>query len=99
MKFYILKEIFHNVHSRFLDALGHLQNHPVSMDDTETTTPEAPTSQAHLKRSILSRLGEIVLSIFGVGSSGGYSTWMEKNKENVQILQQNQNLQSRQIQD
>ena len=28
-----------NVHLGFLDVLDHLQNHPASVDDTETSTP------------------------------------------------------------
>ena len=36
------KEIFQSVHSRFLEALDHLQNHQASGDDIETTTPETP---------------------------------------------------------
>ena len=46
-----LKEIFQNTHSRFLDALDYLYNHPASTNDTETATPRAPTSQDHSKRS------------------------------------------------
>ena len=29
-----IKEIFQNVHFKFLDALDHLQNHPKSVDDS-----------------------------------------------------------------
>ena len=40
------------------------------------------------------------MSIFGGGSSGQYSSaTIEKMKKNLYILQQNQNLQNRQIQD
>ena len=40
------------------------------------------------------------MSFLGSGSLGGYShTTIEKLRENWHILQQNQNLQSRQIQD
>ena len=40
------------------------------------------------------------MSIFEDGSSGGYRhATIEKIKKNLYILQQNQNLQSRQIQD
>ena len=60
------------MHSKFLDALHHLQNHPVPVDDAEMTTPRTPTSQECSKRDILSRLGEIVMSILGDGSSCGY---------------------------
>ena len=42
-----LKEIFQNVHSKFLDTIDHPWNHPASVDDTETTTPKTPTSQVH----------------------------------------------------
>ena len=42
------------MHSRFLDVLDHLQNHPASVDDTDTTTLGTLTGQDHLKRSILS---------------------------------------------
>ena len=38
-----LKKIFQNVHSRFLDALEHLQIHPASVDSTKTTTPGTTT--------------------------------------------------------
>ena len=48
------KEKFQNMHLGFLDALGHVQNDPASVDDTETTTPRTPTCQDHSKRSILS---------------------------------------------
>ena len=46
-----LEEIFQNVHLRFLDALDHLSNYPAPVDDTTLRTP---TSQDHLKRSVLS---------------------------------------------
>ena len=59
-----LKDIFHNVHLRFLDALGHLWNHPALVDDTKTTIPGVPNSQYHLKRIVLSGLGEIAMSTF-----------------------------------
>ena len=52
------------MHLRFLEALYHLQIHPASVDDTETSTTRTSTSEDHLKRSILSWLGEIVMSIF-----------------------------------
>ena len=58
-----LKEIFQNVHLPFLDTSDHLHNHTTSIDDTKTTIPRTPTSQDHLK-------GEIIMSIFGSGSSG-----------------------------
>ena len=28
-----IKEVFHNIHSKFIDALDHLQNNLTSMDD------------------------------------------------------------------
>ena len=56
-----------------LDALNHLQNHPASVDDTMTTTSRTPNSQHHLRRSILSGLGEIVIFFIRCGSSGVYS--------------------------
>ena len=88
------------MHLRFLDALDQLQNHPVSVDDTKDTTPRNPNSQDHLKRSILSRLVEIIMSIVGDGSSGRCNqTTIHKIKKSLHILQQNQNLQSQQIQD
>ena len=68
-----LKEIFQNVHLRFLDAIDYLWNHPASIDDTETTAPKNPTGQGHSKRSVLSGLGEIVMSIFRGGNSIGYN--------------------------
>ena len=84
--------------SRFLDTLGYSQNHPVSVDDTETTTPRIQTSQDYSQRcSFWIRWESNVC--FGVGSLGGYSyTTVDKIKEYGHILQQNQNLQSRQIQ-
>ena len=66
-----LKEIFQNMHLRFLNASDPQCNHPASVDDTETTTPRTSTSQDHSK-SILSRLGKTEMSIFGGGFSGGY---------------------------
>ena len=32
-----LKEIFQNIYSKVLDILGHLWNHPASVQDTKTT--------------------------------------------------------------
>ena len=88
------------MHLRFLDVMDHLWNHPSSMHGTETTTLLTPTSQDSLKRSILSELGEVVMSIFGGGNSGTYSqATIEKINRNFHILQQNQNFQSRWIQD
>ena len=45
-----LKEIFQNIHSRFLDALDHLLNHPSSVAGTEKTTLRTHTM--HDKRSV-----------------------------------------------
>ena len=67
------KEIFQNVHLIFLDTLDPLQNHTALAYDTETTTSRASTSQDHSKWSVPSGLGEMVMSIFGGGSSGRYS--------------------------
>ena len=39
---FYLREIFQSVYSRFFDASDHLQNHPASVDDIETTTPKTP---------------------------------------------------------
>ena len=39
------------MHSGFLDALDHLQNHLASVDDTEMTTTKTLTSQDHLKEA------------------------------------------------
>ena len=61
-----LKEVFQNIHSRFLDVPEHLQNHSESEDDTDTTIPRIPTRQDHLKRNILSGLGGIVMPILEV---------------------------------
>ena len=45
-------------------------------------------------------MGEIVMSVFGWGSSGGYSlATIDRIKKNVYISQQNHNMQSWQIQD
>ena len=44
------KEIFQSVHSRFLNALDHLQSHPGSVDNIETTTFETSTSHDYLKK-------------------------------------------------
>ena len=86
-----LIEIFQSVHSRFLDFLDHLLKHPALVDDTETATPTTSTSQDYSKRSILSGLGEIVMSIFGDESSGGKSyAIIKKIKRNWHNLHQNQ---------
>ena len=66
-----LEKIFQNVHSRFPDALGHLQNHPASIDDTEITTLKFPNSQVHFERNILSELGEIIMSFLKVEAQVG----------------------------
>ena len=87
------------MHSKFLGTLDHLWNCPASGDDTETTTPGTLTSQDHLKRSILSGIGEIVMSIFRGRSSGGYGQATIEKITNLHILQQTQNLQSRHSQD
>ena len=84
-----LKVIFQNVHSRFLDALDHLQNHATSEDDSESRTRRTPITQGYSKRSILSRLGKIVMSIFGDGSPGGHSHATIKEIKTCIFLQQN----------
>ena len=95
-----LKQIFQDIKSKYLDALNHLQNQPASVDNTETTISQTPNSQDCSKRSILSGLGQIVVTIFGCGSSGGYShAIIDEIKKNLHILQEHQNLQSRQIKD
>ena len=80
-----VKEIFQNMHWRFLDALDHLQNHWASVDGTETTTLRIPISQDYLKRSLLSGLGEIVIYNFGGGNSVKNS-WATVEKINLPIL-------------
>ena len=35
-----LKEIFQNIHFKFLDALDHLQNHPTEVEDPKSTTTQ-----------------------------------------------------------
>ena len=34
-----LREMFQSVHSKFLDTLDHLQNHPAEVKDSETAIP------------------------------------------------------------
>ena len=77
-----LREIFQSMHSRFLDALDHLWNHPASFDDIATTTLKTPTSDVYFIRGCL----------------GEYShSAIEKIKKDLHILQPNQTLKSRQI--
>ena len=84
----------------FLDGLDHLNSHFKSLDDVETTTLRPLGSHDHLKRGILSGLREIVVPIFGDGSSGRYC-WArtDKIKKNLHVLQQSENLQGQEIQD
>ena len=44
-----LQKVLQNVHLKFLDAWDHLQSHPASVDDTETTTHRIPNSQDSIK--------------------------------------------------
>ena len=75
---------------QYFRCLEHLLNHLASVDDTETTTLRTPISQDHSK-SILSGLGEIVMSICGGGSSDGYGcAVIEKIQKKLHLLQQNE---------
>ena len=58
-----LREIFQNVHLRFLGIIDHLQIYLAAMEDSETTTPKVSTSQDQLKQSFLYGIGEIAMSI------------------------------------
>ena len=70
------------------------------VEAAERVVLSQPTVQGHSKRSFLSRLNEVFTSIFGSSNSDGYSKATSNNiKENLHILQENQKLQSQQIQD
>ena len=58
-----LKEIFQNIHSKFLDALDHLWIHPISVGDTYDTASRVSNGSG-LTESILSVLGKIVMAFF-----------------------------------
>ena len=89
------KEMFQNTHSKFLDCLDHLQNHPTLVEGSQEITTWVPISQNHSKRSVLSGVDEIVMLIFGVGGLGRYSqASSDKVKKNLHIMQQNQNMQN-----
>ena len=66
-----LVEIFKYICLKFLDVLDCLWSHLGVVENTETTAPSVSTNQDHSKRSILSRLVEMVASVFGSDSSGG----------------------------
>ena len=44
-----LNEIFQNIHSKFLDILDYLQNHPASVGYSEAATSRICTSWDHSK--------------------------------------------------
>ena len=63
-------EIFQNVHFKFLNVLDHLQNHSATVEDAEATSLLVPTNQDYVQISVLSGIGEIMMSIFGDGKLG-----------------------------
>ena len=94
---YIL-EIFHSVHSKFLVALDHIYK-VIQAQFKILKQLFLPLQLDQPKRSILSGVGEIVTSIFGGGSLGGYSiTTIKRDWENFYILQEDYSLQSWEIQ-
>ena len=66
-----LKELFQSVHSRFLDALDLLWNHPVSVVKVKQLPQKPLLVKTVHKRNVLSGIGEIVMFNFGGGCSGG----------------------------
>ena len=92
-----LTEVFQTIKQKFLDALGHMQNHPGLA--TEEGSDVLTCHRKKSNESILSRFGEIFSSIFRQGDYRGCNkTTIEETEKNLHILQENWNLQQEQIQ-
>ena len=74
IKVLYVKEIFQNIHYKFLNVLDHIWNNPASVEDSETTTTWVQNSQDHSKKKCsfwYRQNGDACF--FLSGSSGGYS--------------------------
>ena len=69
-----------------LNALGHLQSHPGTVEEPVLAKPSQPSSQDHTKRSFLSRLGNIFSSIFSGGIVGSYNKSTTDKKKTCSMI-------------